>query len=153
MANLTEVKVPDIGDASGVDVIEVLVNVGDEISVDDGLIVLETDKATMEVPSSDAGIVKSVEIKVGDKVSEGDLILKIEAASEDSSESEQEDSSAEASDDSKEEQGTETAESKEQSQEKPKSSGASRTESITIPDIGDSEGVDVIEINQVLLPN
>ena len=80
MANLTEVKVPDIGDASGVDVIEVLVSVGDEISVDDGLIVLETDKATMEVPASDAGVVKSIEVKVGDKVSEGDLIVKIEAS-------------------------------------------------------------------------
>lgn len=147
MANLTEVKVPDIGDASGVDVIEVLVNVGDEISVDDGLIVLETDKATMEVPSSDAGIVKSVEIKVGDKVSEGDLILKIEVASEGSAEPEQEERSAEASNDSIDEQGSEPAESKDQSQEKPKSSGAVRTESIRIPDIGDSEGVDVIEIS------
>ena len=80
MANVTQVKVPDIGDASGVDVIEVLVNVGDEIDVDDSLIVLETDKATMEVPSSDAGVVKSIELKVGDKVSEGDLILQLEAS-------------------------------------------------------------------------
>lgn len=56
MADITQVKVPDIGDASGVDVIEVLVNVGDTIDVEDSLIVLETDKATMEVPSSHAGV-------------------------------------------------------------------------------------------------
>ena len=67
-----------------------LVKEGDTVSSGDIIAEIETDKATMEVPSSDAGIVKSVEIKVGDKVSEGDLILKIEAVSEDSSESEQE---------------------------------------------------------------
>ena len=155
MANLTEVKVPDIGDANGVDVIEVLVSVGDEIGIDDGLIVLETDKATMEVPSSDAGVVKSVEIKVGDKVSEGDLILKIEAATEQESEPEAEDDSSEeqASSEPAEEEASQQADSnsdnssKEKSSAKSKSSGASRTESVTIPDIGDSAGVDVIEIS------
>ncbi|MCP9760368.1 dihydrolipoyllysine-residue acetyltransferase [Aquitalea sp. S1-19] len=75
-----EVCVPDIGGASDVDVIEVAVKAGDEIKVDDSLITLETDKATMEVPSTVAGRVLEVKIKVGDKVSQGHLILLVESA-------------------------------------------------------------------------
>ena len=70
---------PDIGGHNGVDVIEVTVKVGDEIAVDDSLITLETDKATMEVASA-AGRVVEVKVKVGDKVSEGDLIVVVEGA-------------------------------------------------------------------------
>ena len=154
MANLTEVKVPDIGDASGVDIIEVLVNVGDEISVDDGLIVLETDKATMEVPASDAGVVKSIEVKVGDKVSEGDLILKIEAnesSNDDASASDSEAESTEGSSSGDSSDGGDLSSSTEdntkQNTNQPKKSGGSRSEPITIPDIGDSEGVEVIEVS------
>lgn len=73
-----EVKVPDIGEDGEVDVIEVLVNEGDSIEKEDGLITLETDKATMDVPSPQAGTVKSVEVKVGDKVSEGSLVITLE---------------------------------------------------------------------------
>jgi len=154
LANLTEVKVPDIGDASGVDIIEVLVNVGDEISVDDGLIVLETDKATMEVPASDAGVVKSIEVKVGDKVSEGDLILKIEAnesSNDDASASDSEAESTEGSSSGDSSDGGDLSSSTEdntkQNTNQPKKSGGSRSEPITIPDIGDSEGVEVIEVS------
>ncbi|RUO50159.1 dihydrolipoyllysine-residue acetyltransferase [Pseudidiomarina aquimaris] len=80
-----EVKVPDIGEDGEVDVIEVLVNEGDSIEKEDGLITLETDKATMDVPSPQAGTVKSVEVKVGDKVSEGSLVITLEVASGSSS--------------------------------------------------------------------
>ncbi|UJB33138.1 dihydrolipoyllysine-residue acetyltransferase [Chromobacterium sp. Beijing] len=76
----SEIRVPDIGGHNGVDVIEVTVKVGDEIAVDDSLITLETDKATMEVPASAAGRVVEVKVKVGDKVSEGDLIVVVEGA-------------------------------------------------------------------------
>lgn len=76
---LTDVLVPDIGNYKNVDVIEVLVKVGDSIKKDDSLISLETDKATMEVPSSSAGVVKEIIVKAGDKVSQGSLILKVEA--------------------------------------------------------------------------
>ncbi len=72
------VKVPDIGGAKNVDVIEVLVKAGDTINKDASLITLEGDKATMEVPSTIAGVIKKVMIKVGDKVSEGDPIVEIE---------------------------------------------------------------------------
>ncbi|QFT61341.1 pyruvate dehydrogenase E2 component (dihydrolipoamide acetyltransferase) [Roseivivax halotolerans] len=77
----TEVKVPDIGDFSDVPVITVLVSVGDTISEEDPLIELESDKATMEVPSSHGGTVKEIKISEGDNVNEGDVILIIEEAS------------------------------------------------------------------------
>ena len=76
-----EIQVPDIGDASNVDVIEVLVSVGDEITADQGLITLETDKATMEVPAPFAGKLLSLKVKVGDKVSQGSVIATIETTS------------------------------------------------------------------------
>ncbi|HRD49045.1 MAG: dihydrolipoyl dehydrogenase [Candidatus Competibacter sp.] len=82
MSKLIEIKVPDIGDFKGVDVIEVLVKPGDTIAPEDSLIVLETDKASMEVPSPAAGVVQDVKIKVGDKVSEGDVVLVLEASAE-----------------------------------------------------------------------
>ncbi|WP_219013458.1 dihydrolipoyllysine-residue acetyltransferase, partial [Shewanella algae] len=73
-----EIAVPDIGDAADVDVIEVLVAVGDEISADQGLITLETDKATMEVPAPFGGKLVSLTVKVGDKVSQGSVIATVE---------------------------------------------------------------------------
>jgi NADPH-dependent 2,4-dienoyl-CoA reductase/sulfur reductase-like enzyme len=75
-----EVKVPDIGDFTGVPVIEVLVKVGDTVKPEDALVTLESDKATMDVPAPSAGTVKSIAVKVGDKVSEGALVLVLESA-------------------------------------------------------------------------
>jgi len=80
MANIIEVKVPDIGDYSDVPVIEVLVGVGDTVKKDQGLVTLESDKATLEVPSSADGVVKEVKVKVGDKLSEGSVVVLLEAA-------------------------------------------------------------------------
>ncbi|MBP6797631.1 MAG: dihydrolipoyl dehydrogenase [Luteimonas sp.] len=79
MANTIEVKVPDIGGYDDVPVIEVLVAVGDTIARDQGLVTLESDKATMEVPSSHAGVVKELKVKVGDTLSEGSVVLVLEA--------------------------------------------------------------------------
>ncbi len=78
MSNLIEVKVPDIGDFKDVPVIEVFVKPGDKVKVEDSLVTLESDKATMEVPSPAAGVVKELKVKVGDKVSEGSLVLTLE---------------------------------------------------------------------------
>jgi pyruvate dehydrogenase E2 component (dihydrolipoamide acetyltransferase) len=75
MANEQEIKVPDIGGASDVDVIEILVQEGDEINKDTPLITLESDKASMEIPSPQAGIVGAIKVKIGDKISEGEVIL------------------------------------------------------------------------------
>ncbi len=79
MTSVKEVVVPDIGDFNDVDVIEVLVSPGDQIKAEDPLITLETDKATMDVPSPYAGVVKEVKIKVGDKVSQGVAVALLEA--------------------------------------------------------------------------
>jgi pyruvate dehydrogenase E2 component (dihydrolipoamide acetyltransferase) len=76
-----EVKVPDIGDFKDVPVIELLVKAGDTVNKEDSLVTLESDKATMEVPAPSAGIVKEMKVKVGDKVSEGSLVLILETAS------------------------------------------------------------------------
>src|SRR6185312_12122611 len=78
MAQLTEIKVPDIGDFKDVAVIEVLVQPGDTVEKETSLITLETDKASIEVPSPQAGVVKELKVKVGDKVSEGSVILMLE---------------------------------------------------------------------------
>ncbi len=81
MGTIKTVTVPDIGGFAGVEVIEVLVQPGDRVEVEQSLITLESDKATMEVPSSDAGVVRALHIRKGDKVSQGDPILELETAS------------------------------------------------------------------------
>ncbi|WP_313249781.1 dihydrolipoyl dehydrogenase [Stenotrophomonas acidaminiphila] len=80
MANTIEVKVPDIGDYSNVPVIEILVAVGDTVAKDQGLVTLESDKATLEVPSTAAGVVREIKVKLDDKLSEGDVVVVLEAA-------------------------------------------------------------------------
>ena len=77
----TEVKVPDIGDYSNVPVIEILVKPGDTVTKDQGLVTLESDKATMEVPASAAGVVKEIKVKLGDEISEGTVVAIIDAES------------------------------------------------------------------------
>ena len=82
MANLIEVKVPDIGDFADIAVIEILVGPGDTVKKEDSLISLESDKATMEVPSTHAGVVKELKVKLGDKVSMGSLVLVLEESAD-----------------------------------------------------------------------
>jgi len=77
--SMTEIKVPDIGDFKEVEVIELLVKPGDTIKVDQSLITVESDKASMEIPSSHAGVIKELKVKIGDKVAEGSLLLVIES--------------------------------------------------------------------------
>ncbi|WP_460824596.1 biotin/lipoyl-containing protein, partial [Massilia solisilvae] len=78
--SIVEVKVPDIGDFKDVEVIELMVKPGDTIKVDQSLITVESDKASMEIPSSHAGVVKELKVKVGDKINQGDVVLMVEAA-------------------------------------------------------------------------
>jgi len=80
MGAMKEVLVPDIGDFKSVDVIEILVKPGDAVQPEQSLVTLESDKATMEIPSPSAGVVKEVRVKIGDKVSEGSPIVVLEAA-------------------------------------------------------------------------
>ncbi len=82
---MLEIKVPDIGDFDEVTVIELLVKVGDSIKLDQSLLTVESDKASMEIPSSSAGVVKEIRVKLGDKVKQGSVVLSLEAADSDSS--------------------------------------------------------------------
>jgi dihydrolipoamide dehydrogenase len=87
--NLIEIQVPDIGDFDEVSVIEVLVKAGDTIKTEQSLITVESDKASMEIPSSQGGVVKEIKVKLGDKVKQGSVVLMLEAAGAAASESEQ----------------------------------------------------------------
>jgi len=150
MTDLIQVKVPDIGDADGADIIEVLVAVGDKIEKETPLIVLETDKATMEVPSSHAGVVKSISAAVGEQVSNGDLILEL------SSDVEAEEPAGNVIAEESQQQPQTTVENKDDSgknndaQSKPVESQPeavqAETIDIVVPDIGDASDVDVIEV-------
>lgn len=125
-SEVIEVAVPDIGEDGEVDVIDVLVAVGDVIEEEDGLITLETDKATMDVPSTHAGTVKEVLIKNGDKVKQGTLVIKLETAG----------SASEAP-------APETAPAPEAPAAAP---AASETLEVAVPDIGEDGEVDVIDV-------
>ena len=126
---IVDVDVPDIGGSEGVDVIEISVAVGDEVAEGDSIIVLESDKASMEIPSPTSGRVESISIKEGDKVSQGDAILKL-ARSESS-----------ASSPAAQEPSTK------QSESSATGSVASTEMQVDVPDIGGSENVDVIEVS------
>ncbi|WP_026375960.1 pyruvate dehydrogenase complex dihydrolipoyllysine-residue acetyltransferase [Aestuariibacter salexigens] len=125
-----EVKVPDIGDEKDVEVIEVLVAVGDDVDVETGLITLETDKATMDVPSPAKGKVKELKVSVGDKVSEGSLVLVLEGGSASS------DASA----------SSEAPAPSPSPAPSTSSDAQSQVIEVTVPDIGDETDVDVIEV-------
>lgn len=140
------IKVPDIGGAENVDVIEVLVGPGDTVAAEDSLIVLESDKASMDIPSPLAGKIIKMLIKEGDTASEGDAIAEIEVegegdTKEDAPEPEPAESKKEAGKESKAESKEETA--PEPAAQKQASGGEIP---VAIPDIGGSEGVDVIEV-------
>ncbi|MEK7835285.1 MAG: biotin/lipoyl-containing protein, partial [Pseudomonadota bacterium] len=80
--SILEVKVPDIGDYRDVPITEVLVKPGDRVAAEDSLITLESDKATLDIPAPAAGVVSEIKVKVGDKVSQGTLVLTLEAGAE-----------------------------------------------------------------------
>ena len=86
MAELKKIHIPNIGDFDSVEVIEIMVKVGDKINIEDSLITVESDKASMDIPSPVSGLIKSLDIKVGDEVKEGSLILSIDSEIEDTSE-------------------------------------------------------------------
>jgi len=80
MSEMVEVKVPDIGDFDTVEIIEILVSVGDQVAVEDSLITVESDKASMEIPSSHAGVIKEIKVNIGDAISEGTTVVVLEAS-------------------------------------------------------------------------
>ena len=134
MSQKIEVKLPDIGDFHDVEVIEILVSVGDEVAQEDSLMTLESDKATMEIPSPQAGTVTEIKIAIGDKINQGDVILLLQTA---------------AADAPVEEMPTEPETIAKAPLPEPNPIESDATESnqvIPVPDIGDFKDVEVVEV-------
>jgi pyruvate dehydrogenase E2 component (dihydrolipoyllysine-residue acetyltransferase) len=138
---LVEVKVPDIGDFKDVEIIEVLVKPGDTVKAEQSLLTVESDKASMEIPSSHAGVVKELKVKLGDKVSEGSLVLTLESAGAATA------AQAPASANAPAPARAEPVESPAPTSASPStSSGRAEAVDIVVPDIGDFDEVAVIEL-------
>ena len=136
MALIEDVKLPDIGDFSDVEIIEILVAPGDRVEPEQSLVTLESDKATIEIPSPLGGLVKALKVKVGDKVSEGDSLLSLETGEMAST-------------------ATPTAEEPPPAQDSPLQAlqpddaparAPAAVEEVRLPDIGDFSGIPVIEV-------
>ncbi len=146
MSNIIQVKIPDIGADDAVEVIEILVKEGETIEVEQSLITVESDKASMEIPSSDAGVVKSIKVKLGDKVKEGSLVLELEAAegaqAAPAAEPAAEPAKAEAAPAPK----ADAAPAAAPAAAAAAPAGGEQQVTVQVPDIGDARDVDVIEI-------
>ncbi|UXZ53476.1 pyruvate dehydrogenase complex dihydrolipoyllysine-residue acetyltransferase [Halomonas sp. 7T] len=146
------IKVPDIGGDTDVEIIEIAVSEGDVIEAEDTLITLESDKASMDVPAPKGGKVLKVLVKEGDSVSEGDDIVELEV--EGGGDEQQESSSDSQPEEAPAKQATPKEPSQEQSKEQPqeqkpaakKSAGGKQTVDITVPDLGGSDSVEIIEV-------
>ncbi|MGC3871793.1 pyruvate dehydrogenase complex dihydrolipoyllysine-residue acetyltransferase [Halomonas sp. GXIMD04776] len=139
-----EVKVPDIGDSTDVEIIEIAVAEGDEISEEDPLITLESDKASMDVPSPYSGKLVSLAIKEGDKVSEGDVIGTMEIA-DDGAEGDEEDAEEETQESSAD-SGDDSSAGDDAEQDEEEADGEPERKEIRVPDLSGSENVPIIEM-------
>ncbi|MBW7471083.1 dihydrolipoyllysine-residue acetyltransferase [Marinobacter sp. F4218] len=140
-----EIKVPDLGGADEVEVIEIIVSKGDSVEEEDPILTVESDKASVELPSPGAGKITSITVKVGDKVKEGDVVGTMEADSGDSgSDEEAEDKPDEKSEEAPE---AKSEDESEKSKPAPKKSGGSRKETVKVPALDGFDNVPVIEIN------
>ncbi|KQZ98170.1 dihydrolipoyllysine-residue acetyltransferase [Achromobacter sp. Root565] len=144
MSNIVQIKVPDIGDFKEVEVIEVLVAVGDTIKAEQSLITVESDKASMEIPASQGGVVKSITVKVGDKVAEGAVVLEVEEAA--SGAAKEEAPKADPKPAAKEEPKQAAAAAPKAEASAPAPAASSGPVEIEVPDIGDFKEVEVIEV-------
>ncbi len=123
MSSIKNIELPDIGDFDEVEVIEILVSVGDIIAADDSIITLESDKASMEIPSPSAGTVTQININIGDKIKQGDSLISIEITQE-----------------------SEESTTNEEESSEPAEEISTKIVSVVVPDIGDFDEVEVIEI-------
>lgn len=135
MSRLTEIKIPDIGGSKQVDVIEIMVKAGDVVTLDMPLLTLESDKASMEIPATAEGVVEQVLVKLGQKVSEGDVILMLKTDAKTQS------SAGTVADSKPVSQVTESSPAP-----APVSQAQSYSMTVAVPDIGGAKGVDVIEV-------
>ncbi|MGE8672481.1 dihydrolipoyllysine-residue acetyltransferase [Achromobacter kerstersii] len=143
MSNIVQIKVPDIGDFKEVEVIEVLVAVGDTIKAEQSLITVESDKASMEIPASQGGVVKSITVKVGDKVAEGAVVLEVEAEASDAAPAAKEEAPKAAAKEAPKQAAAAAPAAK---AEAAAPAAASGPVEIEVPDIGDFKEVEVIEV-------
>ena len=137
---MVEVKVPDIGDFAEVEIIELLVKPGDTVTVEQSLMTVESDKASMEIPSSHAGVVKELKVKLGDKVAEGSLLLVLETSGEVAQAAPQQAPAPAAA------AVASPAPAAAVPAPAPAPAGAGRSVDILVPDIGDFDEVTVIEV-------
>lgn len=139
MSSIKQVTIPDLGGADQVDIIEVQISQGDQVEKEDALITLESDKSSIDVPSPYAGTIKKLQISEGDQAKEGDVILEIEVA----------DDSAQADQSSDSEQTSSTSEgsSEQQTEQSSTDKGESQSQSVTLPDVGTEDAVDIIEVS------
>lgn len=145
--SIEEIKLPDVG-GEEVEVIEVCVKSGDSIEEEEAIIVVETEKASMDIPANFGGTIESISVKAGDKLSEGDLVCTMKK--EDSTQDEQpkEDTKEEPKEEVKQEETQKEEEPKEEKQEESQSvETSSVVEDIVVPDLGEDGEVDVIEIS------
>ena len=144
--SIENIKVPDLGDSSEVEVIELLVSVGQSVEENDSLLVLESDKAAMEIPAPMAGVVKSISVNLGDQVSTGSEMLSLEIAESGSQNSAPKGESAPAVESTKEEPAAEPAKV-----EKTVSSSVAApvptSQTIEVPDLGSDDEIEIIEIH------
>ncbi len=139
-----EIKVPDLGGADEVEIIDIIVSKGDSVEAEDSILTVETDKATVDLPAPGAGKITKITVKVGDKVKEGDVI----GAMDVSGSADNSDNEPEATADEKgEEQASEAASESSEDKPKPGKSGGSREETVAVPKLDGFENVPVIEIN------
>ncbi len=137
MATPIDIRVPDIGESESVEVIEVLVQPGDNVSAEQSLITLESDKASMEIPSTHDGSITELLVKIGDKVSSGDIIARLSSAAADTAESADESAAAGKSDE------TATAPAATANDGESQQTESHR---VVVPDIGDFDAIEVIEV-------
>jgi len=144
------IKIPDLGGAESVEVIEIAVAPGDEIAIEDTLLVLESDKATMDVPSPAKGVVKKILVKLGDSVSQGSAIVEIDVADTKTDTAAKDSVPKETTDKNKTPEPKSTASSdrvKDKSQSPTSADTKKTTSPVKLPDLGTDESVDVIELS------
>ena len=151
--SLEKITIPDLGDSADVEVIEILVSPGDEIQENDSLLVLETDKAAMEIPATSAGVVKEVLVKVGDTVNQGHEIIVIESVGSVSADDDSDKDSAEkvketaVESEAKVEQPiTEQNVASQKAEEQSSKTSKESVADIVIPDLGSDDAVEVIDV-------
>lgn len=149
MANLIDIIVPDVGEDE-VEVIEILVAEGDSVDVEASIVTVESDKASMDIPCTEAGTIKSLKVKVGDKIKQGDVLGQMESGAAESKGDESKSEKTESDDSKKEDVKSDSSKSETAKTEEPKpaksESSGSKTIEVTVPDIGDATDVEIIEI-------